>query len=324
MRKLQQAFQNADTDNDGRLRHSEIQDFGKKMFNKKCPYEVYIGMCNYCNRDLEIGLSWEDVLRLFVDSNKSGPAAGGTPYSSNRRRSLSSNLRKHKRSASVGVNYQHRKVPARRNKSPKNNHRRARSDLNGGHSPGRRRSRHSRRSSYSEFANIFDRFQRSATRDKDRELINLLLERLRETQITIEEKEEDCVELTKDLTEQRERRMSAENRIKRHRQEVEAHHSRNSVDVHRQTVSWERYRALSEELSAVEEASKDAQHALRSCGKRVDHLKNKRFALKEENLNLTRQLENSGITSWKRRLEILRSSLESKSKTEQPSTTTRS
>ena len=100
----------------------------------------------------------------------------------------------------------------------------------------------------------------------DRELINLLLERLRDTQITIEKKQEEVRELTTDLNEQRERRMSAENYIKRHRQEAEAHHSRNSVDVHRQTVSWERYRALSEELNAVEEATKDAKLELRSCG----------------------------------------------------------
>lgn len=216
------------------------------------------------------------------------------------------------------INFQHRKVPERRNlpfgnasNSPSpGRHRRTMSDRLNGSAAKRRRSpngaSHSRGSSLSEFGNIFDRFQRSASRDKDRELINLLLERLRDTQITIEKKQEEVRELTMDLNEQRERRMSAENYIKRHRQEAEAHHSRNSVDVHRQTVSWERYRALSEELSAVEEATKDAKLELRSCGNRVDILNKKRVALKEENSNLRNHLENSGVPSWKRRLENLR------------------
>jgi len=216
------------------------------------------------------------------------------------------------------INFQHRKVPERRNLSFGNSsnspspgrHRRTMSDRLNGSAAKRRRSpngtSHSRGSSLSEFGNIFDRFQRSVSRDKDRELINLLLERLRDTQITIEKKQEEVRELTMDLNEQRERRMSAENYIKRHQQEAEAHHSRNSVDVHRQTVSWERYRALSEELNAVGEATKDAKLELRSCGNRVDKLNKKRVALKEENSNLRNQLEQSGIPSWKRRLETLR------------------
>merc|ERR1719336_1035306 len=103
----------------------------------------------------------------------------------------------------MAVNYSHRKVPQRR-KVPIR-HRRARSDMandrnmNGAGSPSSRRSSYSQRT---EFENVFDRFQR----DKDRELINLLLERLRETQVTIQEKQEECGELTRDLTEQRERR----------------------------------------------------------------------------------------------------------------------
>merc|ERR1712150_19714 len=211
-------------------------------------------------------------------------------------------------SVGVGINHSHRKIPRRNN--PLKGHRRARSEL-ASSSHSRRtsgsRSAHSRRSSNSDISNIFDRFQSIPTRDKDRELVNLLLERLRETQMTIEDKQNECKELTRDLTEQRERRMSAENRIKRHRQEVEALHSRNSVDVHRESISWERYRALSEELSAVEEATMDARIELRSCGKRVDTLQTKRIALKQENVNLRRRLEKSGIP-WKRRLEAMKCS----------------
>merc|ERR1719204_871999 len=237
-------------------------------------------MCKYCGCNPEQGLSWGDVRWLFVDSNKSNLPRRFSNYG--RRPSYNSSgspSRDHVRSRSAGGAWMPNMSKPSQEKFQNGGHQRSRSELtNNRRTPRRFSSRSSsrRRSSASSFKDIFERFNPEIpSRDKDRELVNLLLKRLRETKHTIEEKEEECTELKRDLTEQRERRMTAEHHItfvaknwaktlanlksnrqtqwmlrlnrslnpnrtshmgKRLRQEREAaKHSRASVDVHRDT-----------------------------------------------------------------------------------------
>jgi len=314
LKRLQEAFNSADEDHDGFLRHKEVQEFGKLMFNKPCPLEVYVGMCKYCGCRPEQGLSWGDVRRLFVDSNKSNHPRRFSNYG--RRPSYNSSgspSRDHVRSRSAGGAWMPNMSKPRQEQF-QNGHQRSRSELtNNRRTPRRFSSRSSsrRRSSASSFKDIFERFNPEVpSRDKDRELVNLLLKRLRETKHTIEEKEEECTELKRDLTEQRERRMTAEHHIKRLRQEREAaKHSRASVDVHRDTHSWEKYKLLGDEILAVKEATNSVQDNIKTVVKKIDNLKSKRNKLEEENRLLRKKLENSGVLHWERRLEQLRGSI---------------
>merc|ERR1740129_1546712 len=67
--ELRAAFEDSDVNNDGALNRKELMRFGLQMFGKKCPYDVYKGMCEYSSKTVEQGLDWKDIQRLFVESN---------------------------------------------------------------------------------------------------------------------------------------------------------------------------------------------------------------------------------------------------------------
>merc|ERR1719499_2580102 len=67
--ELRRAFEEADNNRDGALNLSELMQFGLRMFGKKCPMEVYKGMCEYCSKTVEQGLDWGDIKKLFLESN---------------------------------------------------------------------------------------------------------------------------------------------------------------------------------------------------------------------------------------------------------------
>jgi len=84
--ELRGAFLEADENRDGALDTQEFKHFGLQMFKKPCPLAVYKGMCDYCGKTVEQGLSWEDIKKLFLDSNirrrrdPSRPSSQDPPY----------------------------------------------------------------------------------------------------------------------------------------------------------------------------------------------------------------------------------------------------